>query len=116
MRSYLHSAPSFGMVPFGEFPSGKREEEEAQESIELGDRVTPDIERRTAARSQALKPANPETSVEGGATAGGLRALRGATTSFAGKSSEGRNPKSASGTKQGRRTSGGASRQEGEKP
>jgi hypothetical protein len=91
-------------------------EEEAQESIALGVRVKPHDERRTATRSQALKPARPQTSVGGGATAGGLRASRDATTSFAGKSSEGQNPKSASGMKQGRRTSGGENRQEGEKP
>jgi hypothetical protein len=49
-------------------------------------------------------------------TAGGLRASRDATASSGGRSSEGRNPMSATGTKQGRRARQGASRREGAKP
>jgi hypothetical protein len=49
-------------------------------------------------------------------TTRGLRASRDATASFGGKSSEGLNPMSAIGMKQGRRAVQGASRREGENP
>jgi hypothetical protein len=109
------------------------ERQKAHESIEAALRVTPPHGQRTPARCQALEPSPPAGAIDeaivvrpaatraaklsttdvtkleeaGRSTAGGLRASRGATASFRGKSSGGRNPMSVAGMKQGRQGLGG---------